>query len=231
MRLADNVIVGAEALVRWNHPQRGLMAPGMFIELAEECGAIEAIGSLVLEHACTHLKRWRAVTSGFADLSVAVNVSAVQLRSAEFLTEVEQALARTGLPPDRLILEITEGVLIDRDHDVPQRLRDLKRLGVRVAVDDFGTGYSGLSYLHEFPVDILKIDKSFVDGIGTSEESDELVAGIISLAHRIHLQTIAEGIETPAQARTLAGMSSELGQGFHFAKPLSAAQFEQLLRP
>ena len=230
MSLAEKTIVGAEALVRWNHPRRGLIAPEMFIKLAEECGVIEALGRLVLEQACTHLERWRARMPASADLSVAVNVSAVQLRSPGFLAEVQQTLARVGLPPDRLILEITESVLVDRAHDVPQRLRDLKKLGVRIAVDDFGTGYSGLSYLHEFPVDILKIDKSFVDGIGSSKDSDELVAGVISLAHRIHLQTIAEGIETSAQACALAAMSSELGQGFHFAKPLTATQFEQLLQ-
>ncbi len=230
MSLADKAIVGAEALVRWNHPRRGLIAPELFIKLAEECGVIEALGRLVLEQACTHLERWRARTPGSADLSMAVNVSAVQLRSPGFLAEVQQTLTRTGLRPDRLILEITESVLVNRDHDVPQRLRDLKKLGVRIAVDDFGTGYSGLSYLHEFPVDILKIDKSFVDRIGSSKDSDELVAGVISLAHRIHLQTIAEGIETSAQASALAAMGSGLGQGFHFARPLTATQFERLLQ-
>ncbi|MGA2321211.1 MAG: EAL domain-containing protein [Solirubrobacteraceae bacterium] len=228
--LADGAIAGAEALVRWNHPQRGLIAPGVFIGLAEDAGLIGEIGRLVLGQACNQMQRWREALNECRELFVTVNVSPLQLHSSRLLMDVETALRHSGLPPDRLILEITENVLCDRGSDVSQQLAELKRLGVRLAVDDFGTGYSALSYLQDMPVDILKIDKSFIDLLGSSIDNDQLVDSIINLAHGVHLQTVAEGIETQAQARTLRMMNSEFAQGFHFAKPLPAEQFEALLQ-
>lgn len=223
-------VVGAEALVRWNHPRLGRIAPGVFIGLAEEAGLIGEIGRFVLGQACNQLQHWRQALDGCQRLFVTVNVSPLQLHSSDLLADVESVLHHSGLPPDHLILEITESVLCHRNHEVSLRLSDLKQLGVRLAVDDFGTGYSALSYLQDMPLDILKIDKSFIDGLGSSIDNNQLVDGIIELAHRLHLQTLAEGIETREQALTLAAMDSELGQGFHFARPLPADELEALLK-
>jgi EAL domain-containing protein (putative c-di-GMP-specific phosphodiesterase class I) len=229
--VGGEAIVGAEALVRWKHPRLGLIPPGVFIGLAEQAGLIAEIGRFVLAQACDQLEHWRETLEGRRGLFVTVNVSPLQLHSSGLLSEVEAALDRSGLPSDHLVLEITESVLCDPGSDVARRLSDLKRLGVRLAVDDFGTGYSALSYLQDMPLDILKIDKSFIDGLAGSNDNDQLVAGIIDLAHRMRLQTLAEGIETDAQASTLAAMKSELGQGFLFAKPLPPEEFELLLTP
>ncbi len=227
--LSDEAVAGAEALVRWNHPRLGLLAPAAFIELAEEAGLIDDIGRFVLDEACLKLEQWRRDLDCEA-LFMAVNVSPLQLQTSRLLADVEDALRRTGLPPDHLILEITESVLCDRSGNVPKQLAELKRVGVGLAVDDFGTGYSALSYLQDTPVDIVKIDKSFIDLLASGIDNDQLVDGIVNLAHRVHLKTVAEGIETAVQARTLHAMGAELGQGFHFARPLNAAQFEALLK-
>jgi EAL domain-containing protein (putative c-di-GMP-specific phosphodiesterase class I) len=201
--LDDGRIVGAEALVRWNHPQRGLIGPGA---------------------------RWRENPKWSRSFFMTVNVSRLQLRSSRFVADVEGVLQHAGLPPDRTVLEITESAVGDSRSDVSVRLAELKRLGVRLAVDDFGTGYSALSQLEDMPVDMLKIDKSFIDALGSAKQHDQLVDGIINLAHRMHLQTVAEGIETQEQATTLRRLGSDLGQGFHFAEPLPAEEFEALLQ-
>jgi diguanylate cyclase (GGDEF)-like protein/PAS domain S-box-containing protein len=229
--LRDEEIVGMEALVRWNHPQHGLLPPGVFIPLAEETGLIVPLGRKVLRAACQNLYRCQMAQPRHRDLYVSVNLSTQEIHAPDLVREVRAVLADTGIVPCTLVLEITEGVLLATDDSVTTRLKELKDLGVRLAVDDFGTGYSALSYLQRFPMDILKIDKTFVDGLGTSSEQDRLVRGIIELAHDLNLETVAEGIERPEQAATLRTMHSELGQGFHFAKPLTDRDMDAILSP
>ena len=162
---------------------------------------------------------------------MSVNVGAQELSCADFPASVRAALAESGLPPSSLILEVTEDVLLAKDEGLLASLLEIKELGVRLAVDDFGTGYSALSHLQRLPMDIIKIDKTFVDGLGESGEQDRLVKGIIELAHGLHLETVAEGIEKPEQAALLRDMRSELGQGFHFAKPLPSRDMDAILSP
>jgi diguanylate cyclase (GGDEF)-like protein len=229
--LEDEEIVGMEALVRWNHPRHGLLPPAAFMPLAEETGLLVPLGRFVLRVACERLRRWHAAQPRHEGLYVSVNLGAQELRAADFVSAVKAVLGETGLPPSSLVLEITEDVLLATDEDLLARLRDVKDLGVRLAVDDFGTGYSALSQLQRFPMDIVKIDKTFVDGLGESGEHDLLVKGIIELAHGLRLETVAEGIERPEQAALLRSMHSELGQGFHFAKPLPSRDIEAILSP
>ncbi|HXK34755.1 MAG TPA: EAL domain-containing protein, partial [Dehalococcoidia bacterium] len=228
--LQSGRLFGVEALVRWEHPQRGRIAPSEFIPLAEESGSIIPLGRWVLREACRQAQAWRQAFPAGGDWSISVNVSAKQLQDLSFVYDVEQALKETRLEPSRLILEITESVMM---HDVPatmQRLAELKALGVRLAIDDFGTGYSSLSYLREFPFDLLKIDKSFIDDIGTTVTRKQLARAIIELGKTLDLELVAEGIEHSEQAVRLQDMDCELGQGFYFARPMDAAGVESLLR-
>lgn len=229
--LDDETIVGMEALVRWNHPRYGLLSPAAFIPLAEETGLIVPLGRRVLRVACENLRRWQLDQPRHRDLYVTVNLGTQEVHAPDLVAAVQQVLADTGLAASNLILEITEGVLLATDDGVTNRLRELKNLGVRLAVDDFGTGYSALSYLQRFPMDILKIDKTFVDGLGDSTEQDRLVRGIIDLAHDLNLATVAEGIERPEQAEALRTMRSELGQGYHFARALTRHDMDAVLAP
>ena len=222
-------IVGLEALVRWRHPHHGLLPPVTFLPLAEETGLIVALGRQVLRQACMNLARWQRSDRRYEDLYVCVNLSSQDVHDPDLVSTVKQILAETGVKPTTLVLEITEGVLLRTDDDAVVRLRDLKDLGIKLAVDDFGTGYSALSHLQHFPIDILKIDKTFIDRLGEHTGQERLVNGIIELAHGVNLQTIAEGIETPAQAEALRGMRAGLGQGFHFAKPVSSSEIDELL--
>jgi len=226
--LCDEAIVGTEALVRWNHPRHGLLSPGVFLPIAEETGLIVPLGRFVLRTACTMLRRWQVAGLAARDLSVSVNLGRQQLSAPDLIADVTAALADSGLDPRCLILEITEDVLLTRVGMV-ERLQQLKRLGLRLAVDDFGTGYSALSHLQRYPIDIIKIDKAFVDGLGESDDHARLIRGIIELTHSLGLKTVAEGIETRRQADMLNTMGSELGQGYHFARPLPGADIEALL--
>jgi diguanylate cyclase (GGDEF)-like protein/PAS domain S-box-containing protein len=229
MRLADPTVVGMEALVRWNHPTRGLLSPAEFVPLAEETGLITAIDRWVLEEACRQAVAWQP-DGAASGPEVSVNLSARHLQSLELVSLVSLALQSSGLPPGLLILEITESVLM-RDTDATvERLRELKELGVRLAIDDFGTGYSSLSYLRRFPVDILKVDKLFVDGLGTGLEESALVHAIVQLSHALGLETIAEGIESAEQCTQLVDLGCELGQGYHFARPMDAEGAVTFLR-
>jgi diguanylate cyclase (GGDEF)-like protein len=228
--LADGRLSAVEALVRWDHPTKGLLAPGLFLALAEETELIVAIGRSVLRQACGQVRAWQVEHPAFADLQVNVNLAAQQVHAYDLIPNVSSALQDAELAPEHLVLEVTEHVLVGRDEGVDRTLGALKNLGIRLAVDDFGTGYSALSYLQRFPIDTLKVDKSFVDQIGSSVGSDNLVAGIISLAHVLELDTVAEGIETAEQASALRAMHSELGQGFYFAKPLAAPDMDDYLR-
>ena len=224
--MATGSVVGVEALVRWRHPQRGLVPPDAFIPLAEETGLVVPLGFWVLERACRQVVEWSDESPG---LSVSINVSQRQLRREEFGAEVGQVLASTGIDPSRIALEITESAIMADVETTIERLQALKTLGVRLAVDDFGTGYSSFSWLRQLPVDVLKIDKEFVDELGRREEGGFLVAAIIDLAHNLGLRTVAEGIERPTQLARLRDMHCDLGQGFHVGKPMPPEDVVDLL--
>ena len=228
--LETGVMISIETLLRWRHPQRGLLAPLGFIPLAEETGMIVSIGRWVLHEACMQAAEWRREQEQAKEMSIAVNVSARQIQDPSLVRDVQSALARAGLPPGALVLEITESVMMYDTETALQRFRELKSLGVRLAVDDFGTGYSSLAYLKRFPVDILKIDKAFVDGVGDGADEAVLTNAIVSLGSTLSLRTVAEGIEQPQQLARLQALGCNLGQGFLFSRPVRAEQVSALLR-
>jgi diguanylate cyclase (GGDEF)-like protein len=215
--LQTQAVTGVEALIRWAHPDRGVVAPDVFIPLAEENAMIIPIGRWVLEQACQQAAAWHATGH---TIGMSVNVSARQLEHDEFVAEVRDALADNGLPPHALTLEITETVLMRDATAAAIRLRALKALGVRIAIDDFGTGYSSLAYLRQFPVDALKIDRSFITGISSSHEASALMHTLIQLGKTLGLETLGEGIEEHAQLEQLKHGECDSGQGFLFARPL-----------
>lgn len=216
--------LGAEALLRWHSHRHGQVSPGTFVALAEDTGLIVPIGSWVLRQACRQAKLW--MDAGLGMQTIAVNLSPIQFRQQDIVQLVAGALASTGLPPERLELEITEGALMGHLEQAGQTLRALKRLGVRVAVDDFGTGYSSLAYLRRFPLDKLKIDKSFLAGVPDDPGECQLVRTVIDLGCNLGLDVLAEGIETPAQRRFLQMEGCQHGQGYLFARPMPVEQFE-----
>ena len=223
VRLADGRPVGIEALARWRHPNRGMVAPTEFVPLAEEAGLAHQLGAVVLDLACGELAAWhrQGRATGWR---LAVNVSAHQLRTGELDTVVLDSLARHGLDPATLELEVTESAMLDQRPRVLQPLQRLRRAGVRVAMDDFGTGYSSLNRLAKLPVDILKIDRSFVTGLGRLERDAAVIDAILALAHGLDLEVVAEGVETEAQRRALLARGCRLAQGFLFAQALSPAE-------
>ncbi|GIF15250.1 putative bifunctional diguanylate cyclase/phosphodiesterase [Actinoplanes teichomyceticus] len=229
VRLRTEEISGLEALVRWQHPDRGMIPPMEFIPLAEETGLIVPIGEWVLREACRQAARWNSRRAGQAPLTVSVNLSAVQLERADLPRLVGSALADSGLPAECLIIELTESLLVDHRPETLRRLEEIKALGVRLAIDDFGTGYSSLAYLRNFPVDIIKIDKSFVDDIGDLPAAAALTLGIIQLGQALQLSTVAEGIEDAGQLSELTDGNCELGQGYYFAEPLTSVAMDNLL--
>jgi diguanylate cyclase (GGDEF)-like protein/PAS domain S-box-containing protein len=229
VKLTSGEVLGFEALVRWPHPRWGMLQPDQFITLAEETGYIVPLGSWVLSRAPADLARWQHRLPRKAPQYVSVNVSARQFREPGFVDSVRQVLATSGLPPSSLMLELTESVLLPRDERVLSDLMALKASGVRLAIDDFGTGYSSLSYLEELPIDVLKIDKSFVDRIDTSEQKKALAEGIIRIARTLRLEVIAEGIENEAQRDLLVSMGCESGQGYLLAMPMAPEEAERLL--
>jgi diguanylate cyclase (GGDEF)-like protein len=221
---------GVEALVRWNHPTRGLLGPVEFIPIAEETGAIVPLGAWVLGEACRQTAAWRASHAGAAHLGVSVNLSTRQLLEPDLVTQVCETLEDSGLEPSALTLELTEGTLMQDVDETVTKLRELKALGVRLAIDDFGTGSSSLGYLQRFPIDALKIDKSFVDGIATDDSEDPaLVRAIVQMASTLSLDTIAEGIEGADQLDELRSAGCRTGQGYLFARPLQADALEAFL--
>jgi diguanylate cyclase (GGDEF)-like protein/PAS domain S-box-containing protein len=228
--LATGEISGFEALVRWPHARRGLVPPDQFIGLAEETGHIMPLGAWVLESAAAHVAHWQQVVPRQNPLKINVNVSARQFRDPGFLDEVRRVLDTSGLAPDSLVLELTETVLMHSNEQIRAVMRALKDLGVEMAIDDFGTGFSSLSYLREFPIDVLKVDKTFIDDISTDEHQVALVEGIVRIADTLGLQVIAEGIEDVEQRDRLAAMGCRFGQGYLFARPMTAEQGEHLLR-
>ena len=224
--LATGVINGVEALLRWRHPQRGVVQPNDFIPALEASSLIFPVGAWVLDEACRQGVKWR--DRGY-HIPVSVNVSAVQLGRDRIIDDVDAALSKSGLAPSRLILELTETTVM---HDIEAtlvRLKLLKTLGVKLAIDDFGTGYSSLAYLRQLPIDVLKIDRSFVSGIAETSESEAIVHTLVQLGQSLGLDTVAEGIETDDQRRKLQQEKVRVGQGFLFARPLDVGAVDQLL--
>jgi diguanylate cyclase (GGDEF)-like protein len=228
--LATGRVSGFEALVRWNHPERGELPPEAFMPIAEETGLVVAIDRWVLLKACCQGRAWQRAYPADEPLIVGVNLSARQLEEDDAVELVELALEVSGLPPEHLVIEITERFLLRNESLGIKTLEALRALGVRLAIDDFGTGYSSLAYLRHLPIDVLKIDRSFIDGLGRSEEDTALVQAILRLARSLNLETIAEGVERPDQRAALADLQCTLAQGWHFSRPLRSAEMEDLLR-
>jgi EAL domain-containing protein (putative c-di-GMP-specific phosphodiesterase class I) len=214
--------------VRWNHPTRGMVPPEEFISVAEESGLIVPLGAWVLTNAMTAAAQWR-IAYPADEIYVSVNVSARQFRSPDFAQWVLAEIERLGLPPGGLLLEMTESLLLHDDGEVAAELASLRQAGVRIAIDDFGTGFSSLSYLRRLPVDLLKLDKSFIDTVVSSAEQHAVVNMIVQLARLLKLQVVAEGIETAAERELLVQMGCDLGQGYLFSRPLSYGDASQWL--
>jgi len=226
--LGSHRIVAAEALVRWRHPELGLVPPDRFIGLADDSGQIHRIGEWVLGAACAEAGRWRE--AGFDDVGVAVNFSVTQFRHERFAERVRAIVARSGLPSEWLEMEITEGAAMQDAEATIDTLAALKEAGVRVAIDDFGTGYSSLSYLKRLPIDILKIDKSFIRDVPHDAENVAIVRTIVALGHTMKLQLHAEGLETSEHLEFLRAEGCHRGQGYMLGKPLASDDFLQLLQ-
>ncbi len=231
INLETGVISGVEALVRWQHPLRGLIMPEQFVWIAEDCGLIVPLGTWVLREACRQAQAWQ--DAGLPPVPVAVNISAVQFRHKDFQESLTGILKDTGLAPSYLELELTESVLMhDTDSTAPV-LNGLKAMGVRLTIDDFGTGYSSLSYLKRFPIDALKIDQSFMRDIthATADSDDAaIVAAVVSMGKSLNQRVIAEGVETREQLAFLQAQGCGEGQGFYFSQPLSSEELVELLR-
>ena len=230
VELASGRVTGLEALVRWQHPTKGLLQPSAFIPLAEERGIIGSIGAWVLREACRQARRWQDEFTGREPLAVHVNLSGEQFGQPDLVDQIAAVLREAGLDPGLLTLEMTETVLLEDSQATIVRLQELKALGIRLAIDDFGIGYSSLSYLRRFPVDVVKIDKAFIDGVAKGVEAAALAQAVIRLCHTLHLQATAEGVEHPEQAAALLALGCHEAQGFHFAPPVPAAQVSELLR-
>ncbi|MHB8747405.1 MAG: putative bifunctional diguanylate cyclase/phosphodiesterase, partial [Gammaproteobacteria bacterium] len=228
VNLGTGRITGAEALLRWLHPQWGVVLPERFVAIAEDCGLIVSIGRWVLREACAQAKRWQ--DAGLKPAAVAVNISAVEFRHKDFVAGVRTILNETGLAPGCLELEITESVLMRDAASSTAILQQLKKTGVQLAVDDFGTGYSSLSYLTQFPIDTLKIDQSFVQDIGLANDNEGvIVSAVIAMGTSLKQRVVAEGVEDQVQLAFLKAQNCEEGQGYFFSRPLGAEQFAALL--
>jgi EAL domain-containing protein (putative c-di-GMP-specific phosphodiesterase class I) len=227
--LVSGHVRGVEALVRWQHSVLSDIGPAEFIPIAEQTGLIVPIGRWVLQEACTQLARWERLSEEGHDITVSVNVSARQLQEPEFVNEVRDLVARHGITPSHLVFELTESVLIEDSASVTATLDDLKKIGVRLAIDDFGTGYSSMNYVSRFPIDVLKIDKSFVSSMASSPTSTALVAAMVQLANSLGIVAIAEGVEEPEQVDVLRRLGCRLGQGYLWSVPVPASRVEHLI--
>ena len=225
--LSDMSPTGVEALIRWKHPVRGVVQPDDFIPLLEETGLIVEVGKWVLEEACSQGAAWRA--AGYP-IGMAVNVSGRQLDTDQLVTDIEGALSQSDLDPGALTIEITETTLMRNVEETARRLTAIKRLGVRIAIDDFGTGYSSLAHLQRFPVDALKIDRSFISGLTNNEEGETLMHTLVQLGKALSIETFAEGIEQQQELSLLREQDCDTGQGFLFARPLDVAATEAFLQ-
>ena len=231
INLRSGAIVGAEALIRWQHPEQGLLAPARLVPVAKDCGLIQPIGRWVLREACRHAQSWRQ--AGLPPITLAVNASAPELRADNFLDHVGATLRETGLQPGclerELELELAESVLMRDIEASDSVLRGLAGLGVRLSVHDFGTGCSSLSYLRQFPIDTLKIDQSFVNRMGSNQDDATITSAVISMGKSLNKHVIAEGVETSEQCAFLLARQCDEGQGYFFARPLAALAFAILL--
>jgi EAL domain-containing protein (putative c-di-GMP-specific phosphodiesterase class I) len=227
INLRTGDITGAEALIRWTHPVRGLVPPSQFIPIAEDCGMILPIGIWVLREACKQAREW--MDAGLPIRTIAVNISAMQFRNDHFLSDVFTILSETGLDPKCLELELTESVLIKRAETASSVLQTLRSRGIQIAVDDFGTGYSSLSYLTKFPIDALKIDQSFVRQISSVPVDTTIVTTVISMGRSLKLRVVAEGVETQNELEFLQSQNCEEAQGYYFSRPVPAQKFARLL--
>ncbi|MGD0084286.1 MAG: EAL domain-containing protein, partial [Acidimicrobiales bacterium] len=227
--IAEERFVGAEALLRWHDPERGTISPADFVPIAEECGLIVPIGEWVLERACALLARWSRAGPRLAACTLSVNVSAVQLRSRTFTQALEQLIAATSIEPKLLRLEITESVLMGDIDYFSTALHRLQAIGARLSIDDFGTGYSSLAYLRRFPVDELKIDRSFVAGLDTDTYDATLVAAMIAIGDALGLRVVAEGVETTEQLAALRDLGCQYAQGYLLARPCTFDECVDLL--
>jgi EAL domain-containing protein (putative c-di-GMP-specific phosphodiesterase class I) len=228
--LKDGRVLGAEALVRWEHPEHGRIPPADFIPLAEETGLIVAVGEYVLNEACRQARAWEQNDAEHAPTYVSVNISPRQFRPAgKIVEDVRRATTESGLSPSRLLLEITESVFMEDHESTAKDLQALREMGVRIAIDDFGTGYSTLSYLREFPIDIVKMDRSFVQKLGRARGDDALVRSVLEMGEALEMDIIAEGIEDFSQLDSLRALSCGVGQGFYFSRPLSASEIADVV--
>jgi EAL domain-containing protein (putative c-di-GMP-specific phosphodiesterase class I) len=227
--IASGELHGFEALVRWQHPERGIISPDQFIAVAEETGLILSLGLGVLREACSQLRRWQQRSLSDRNLTISVNLSAKQLSQSDLIEKVEEVLTESGIDPWQLKLEITETVVMENAELAAVTLARLRGLGVRLSIDDFGTGYSSLSYLNRFPVDTLKIDRSLITRLNEGDENVEIVKTIVMLAGNLGMQVIAEGVETADQLQQLRLLKCQYGQGYLFSKPLSAADADMFL--
>jgi EAL domain-containing protein (putative c-di-GMP-specific phosphodiesterase class I) len=221
-------ILGAEALIRWNHPSQGLISPDKFIPLAEEIGLILPIGAWVIEAACAQLKSWQQHETAHA-LALAVNVSAKQLQHEDFVSQVKSIVEKYLISPSLLKLELTESMLVENVEETIVKIEELRKLGIRFSLDDFGTGYSSLQYLKKIPLDQLKIDQSFVRGLESDRHDRYIVRTVIAIAQSLELDVIAEGVETEGQLQVLIDKGCNSYQGYLFGKPLPIELFEQYL--
>jgi EAL domain-containing protein (putative c-di-GMP-specific phosphodiesterase class I) len=227
--LENGQLVGFEALVRWQHPERGLIFPSEFIRVAEETGFIVAIGQWMLLESCRQMKRWKERLATEQPLSISVNLSSKQFAHSDLLDQIIKTLDVTGLDPHSLKLEITESIVMENIDVATGMLEQLRGLGVELSIDDFGTGYSSLSYLHRLPIDTLKIDRSFVNRMVESNENKEIVRTIIMLAQNLGMGVIAEGVETREQVEQLRELNCPSGQGYLFSKPLDTESATNLI--
>jgi diguanylate cyclase (GGDEF)-like protein/PAS domain S-box-containing protein len=227
--LSTGLISGFEALARWHHPERGFISPGEFIPIAEETGLIVPLGYWLLEEACQQLRTWQIKYPEHPPVKISVNLSGKQLRESNLIESIDRILAKTQLPSSTLKLEITESILMENLDAATQTLLELRKRKIQLSIDDFGTGYSSLSYLHRFPVDTLKIDRSFIDEIKSGQENSAIVKAIVTLAHMLNMDVIAEGIENIAQLDQLKLLKCEHGQGYYFSRPLSREEAEKLI--
>lgn len=229
IEIATRKIIGAEALLRWNHPQMGLVMPDEMIEIAEESGLIVSIGEWVLREACTQFVKWRADRVGVSPIErIAINISAVQFRQNDFVDKVINIVAESGIVPSMLELELTESVIVDKIDTVIEKIKRLRKAGIAISMDDFGTGYSSLAYLKRLPFTTLKIDRTFVRDITIDEDDAALIETILSMASIFKLDVIAEGVETIEQFEFLASHGCQYFQGYLCSKTVQVSKFEEL---
>lgn len=228
VRLKDGCVVGVEALVRWRHPEHGIIPPGEFIAVAEDCGLIVKIGQTVLRESCRQLAAWTKLMPG-RSLAMTVNVSPREITEPDFIAGLREAIADTGIDPTSLCLEVTESVMMTATPEVVRLLEEVRQLGVFIAIDDFGTEHSSLSRLRDMPAEVLKIDRSFIDGLSSEPGDTAIVSSILSLAYAMGKHTIAEGVETREQAAMLLRMGCEVAQGYFFSRPVAAERIVPML--